>query len=258
MSIRQFGAQLYTVRDHLQTEADFLATLHALKEMGYRGVHLSGIGGAVSRDAIIAGIKETGLLPILTHNSAESILHDTEKLIRYHEALGSRVIGLGIIPGETRDYDAYMRFFAEAAPAIEIIKQAGMVFTYHNHHFEFARHNGRTLMDYILDATDPEGVKICYDAYWAHYAGMDETRFILDHGDRVLVTHTKDMVTVDGAPAMTEMLDGNLNYDRFFDACDQKGIAWHFVEQDICRMDSIASIRISRRNLIARYGEEKQ
>jgi sugar phosphate isomerase/epimerase len=140
------------------------------------------------------------------------------------------------------------------APAIEKIKQAGMIFSYHNHHHEFARHNGRTMMDYILDATDPSAVGICFDAYWAHYAGMDETQFILDHGDRVLCTHTKDMVTIGGQPAMTEMLSGNINYDRFFDACDEKGIAWHFVEQDVCRMNTLDSIRISRENLIARYG----
>ena len=71
-----------------------------------------------------------------------------------------------------------MRFFNELAPSIEYLKKAGMIFVYHNHHFEFARHEGKTIMDYILDVTDPEACKITFDAYWAHYAGMDITKFV--------------------------------------------------------------------------------
>ncbi len=255
MSIRKFGAQIYTVRDKLQTEESFKETMFSLKEMGFEGVHLSGIGGAVSRKCIVETMKETGLLPVLTHNGVDAILNQTEDLIEYHRALGCGVIGLGCIPNEKRDYDAYMRFFEEAMPALEKIRDAGMVFTYHNHHFEFAKHEGKTLMEHILAATDPSLVSICYDAYWAHYAGMDETQFILDHGDRVFCTHTKDMVTIGGQSAMVEMLDGNINYDRFFDACDGMGIAWHFIEQDICRMDTMESIAKSRTNLVTRYGD---
>ncbi len=255
MTKRKFGAQIYTVRDHLQNDADFAATMHALSGMGFQGIHLSGVGSAVSEDAIVSATKDAGIAVVLTHMPPARLIEDTDAVIEYHQRLGCSAIGVGCIPYE-KNYEGYMRFFDEAAPAIEKIHKAGMIFLYHNHHYEFARHNGRTLMDYVLDVTDPETCKITFDAYWAHFAGMDETQFICDHGDRVFVTHTKDMVTLNGQPDMTEMLTGNLNYDRFFDACDEKGIVWHFVEQDVCRMDTLESIRISRENLIARYGSD--
>lgn len=256
MTKLKFGAQLFTVRDHLQTEADFRSTMLALAEMGYTCVHTSGIGEAVSEDTIVAGVREAGLEVVLTHISPKRIKEETDAVIAFHNRLGCKVIGVGSI-GMDPTYDNYMRFFDEMSGAIEKIRAAGMVFSYHNHHYEFARHEGRTMMDYILDATDPASVKLCFDAYWAHYAGMDETQFVLDHGDRILTTHTKDMVTIDHQPAMTEMLTGNINYDRFFATCADQGIRWHFVEQDICRMDSINSIRISRENLVARYGDDR-
>lgn len=253
---RRFGAQLYTVRDHMQTEEEFRATMQALAEMGYRGVHTSGIGAAVSEDVIVSALRDAGLQAILTHVPPVRVKEDTDAVIAFHQKLGCNIVGVGSI-GMEATYDNYMRFFVEMAPAIEKIRAAGMQFSYHNHHWEFQHYAGKTMMEHILDATDPNAVKLCFDAYWAHYAGMDETQFILDHGDRVLATHTKDMVTYpDGQPGMTEMLSGNINYDRFFDACEQKNIAWHFVEQDICRMDSIESIRISRQNLVARYGDD--
>lgn len=253
---RRFGAQIYTVRDHMQTEAEFRSTMIALAEMGFRGIHTAGIGKDISEDAMISGIRDAGLSVILTHVSAARVKDDTDAIIEFHKKLGCNIVGVGSIATDPT-YDNHMRFFENMAPAIEKIHAAGMLFSYHNHHWEFQHHNGKTYMEHILDATDPETVKICFDAYWAHYAGMDETQFILDHGDRVLTTHTKDMVTfANGTPGMTEMLTGNINYDRFFNACDQKGIEWHFIEQDRCIINSIDSIRISRNNLVARYGND--
>ena len=246
------GAQLYTVRDHIQTDEDFERTMAQLAEMGVKYIHASGIGGKVTKEAIRRGTKDNGIEIVLTHYNPTALLENYEKAIEYHDYIGTRAIGIGGIPYD-RNYEGYMRFCENFAPVFEKLKASGRLFLYHNHHLEFEKYNGRTAMDWMLENTDPEGMKLTFDAYWAHYAGIDPIDFVEKHGERIFCTHTKDMTVLNGSPTMTEMLTGNINYDGFFEKCREKNVKYHFIEQDICRMDSMESMKISFSNLMNRY-----
>ena len=55
------GAQLFSMRDRTQTPEDLLATLKALKAVGYNSVQLSG-QGAMPDEQIAGMLKETGMI----------------------------------------------------------------------------------------------------------------------------------------------------------------------------------------------------
>ena len=67
--------------------------------------------------------------------------------------------------------------------------------------------------------------------------------------NRMPVVHLKDMVIADGAQAMAEVGEGNLNWPEILKACAESGVEWYAIEQDVCPGDPFDSLRISYENL---------
>ena len=116
----QIGAQLYTLRTYLQTEADIRLSLQKVAEMGYKIVQVSGMG-KIDPHVLREICDELGLKIVLTHNAPERILYDTDKLIEEHNILGCDYIGLGGMPEKYRcDFwiDQFGKDFLEPAKKI--------------------------------------------------------------------------------------------------------------------------------------------
>ncbi|MCQ2432561.1 MAG: sugar phosphate isomerase/epimerase [Clostridia bacterium] len=253
------GAQLYTIRDYTQTVDNYRMAMKRIAEIGYKTVQMSGYNTKEITPAIIKEEAEkNNLKVILTHTDPKRILNETEQVIEEHEMFGCNGIGIGGFFFGEHTYDGFMKFTEDFAPAIEKIKKAGKVFLYHNHRFEFEKwktpsgeyKNG---IELVLENTDPEGCKLTFDAYWAVAAGADPAAFIRKYGDRMFVTHFKDMAVKEDKVVMTELLTGNMNYDEIMAACAEKNIRDVFVEQDQVFMDSLESMKISHDNMKARY-----
>lgn len=251
MSMLHLGAQLYTLRDVCKNEADFASTIKKVAEIGYKYVQVSGV--APMPPAFIRDVCDTnGVKIILTHIAPADVLNKTGEVIENHRALGCAAVGIGGVP-YGHGYDEYMRFCSDYQRAFERLREAGMVFLYHNHRAEFQRYNGVWGLDLLLANTPADAVKLTFDTYWALSGGVDPAKYIKDHADRVFCTHLKDMAVEKNEPFMTEMLDGNINFDAIMDASAAGGVEWHFVEQDIVRGDLFESVKRSFDNLSARY-----
>ena len=72
------GLNLFSIRNFLKTEEDFLATAIKLKEMGYSYMQFS--GAPFDADQIARVSKESGMPVYLTHVPMDRIIGDTEKL----------------------------------------------------------------------------------------------------------------------------------------------------------------------------------
>ena len=66
----------------------------------------------------------------------------------------------------------------------------GIDLYYHNHHFEFARHGGKYLMDIIKENTSRLGFEL--DIHWIHRGGVDPIKFINQYAGRIRLLHLKD------------------------------------------------------------------
>ncbi len=251
MSNLHLGAQLYTLRDVCKNEADFASTIGKVAKIGYKYVQVSGVGPMPPK-YIRDVCDSNGVKIILTHTPPADILNKTAEVIENHKTMGCSCIGVGGAP-YGHNYDAYMRFCSDYARAFEEIKAAGMVFLYHNHRVEFQRYNGVWGLDVILNNTPADTVKLTFDTYWAIAGGVDPARYITERADRIYCTHLKDMAVVNDAQVMIEVLDGNINVDAIIAASIASGIEWHFVEQDVVRIDLFESMKRSYDNLTARY-----
>ena len=248
------GAQLYTMRTKTRTKDEFLATVKALSEMGYRYMQVSGTGPDVTPDVIHRAVEEYGVKCVLTHTNLRRIIEDTDAVIAEHNAFGCDAIGIGGVANMyPHTKDGYAAFALDIAEAVKKIKNAGKIFLYHNHRFEFEHYGDETGLDLIMSMTDPEGVRLTFDTYWAHVAGVDPAEFIRRHSDRIYCTHLKDMTVREDKLVMTECLTGNLNFDAIVRASEDGGVLWHMIEQDDVYIDLFDSMRISHDNLKARY-----
>ena len=248
----RLGAQLYTVREYMKTREDFKNTMRKTAAIGYGCVQVSGAADAPA-ETIKEMRDETGMDVIITHSPADRILHDTDKLIEEHISYGAKAIGIGSIGAYSHDPDGYKRFCSDFAAAAEKIRSAGLVFSYHNHRFEFEKYGDKTGIEILLENSDPEALKMTFDTYWTVAGGVDPCKFIRDHKDRIFCTHLKDMTVKDDKQTMIEVGDGNMNFEAILQTCCECGIKYHFVEQDIVTMNAFDSLRRSYRNLTEMY-----
>ena len=244
----KIGAQLYTVREFIQTAQDFAATIKKIADMGYEYVQVSAIGPIPPRE--VADIcKSNGVGIIITHTRPpERIINDTEAVIEEHSIMGANYIGIGSMPDEYRSAEGIKRFIADFAPAAEKIHGAGMMFMYHNHAFEFEKFDGKLMMDHLADDFPKMGFIL--DTYWVQAGGADPAAWLKKLTGRVPVIHFKDMAWAGGKQLMAPVMEGNLNWESIFMAAHAAGAKYAMVEQDDCYgLDPFTCLKTSLDNL---------
>ncbi|MDR2753753.1 MAG: sugar phosphate isomerase/epimerase [Oscillospiraceae bacterium] len=224
------GAQLYSLRDCLQTPAGIEATLVRVAQAGCKILQCSGF----SFDAVWlkALCDQLGLQVKLTHTPAERILHDTQNVIFEHKTLDCPYVGLGYWDFCCADdVHAFLKTFA---PAMQALHSAGLKLQYHNHSHEFARCGEGTLFGLLADKSDPALLGFTLDVYWAQHGGMDVCALIRRLKGRIDVCHYKDMAIVQKQQRFAAVGKGNLPWPAIIEAFESAGARYAFVEQDDC------------------------
>lgn len=243
MANHSIGLQLYTVRD--ETAKDFKATLQYVAEMGYAAVEFAGYGGIGSKE--MAGLlAEYGLRAASTHVGLPALEEDLDRELNYCLDIGCTFLVVPWLPPELRSAENFSKLAERLNEFGRHSKERGITLAYHNHDFEFAQHNGGYLLDSLLEATDPELVKLELDSYWAAYAGADPIAYLRKHAGRVPLVHLKDM-TADRH--FTEVGDGTLDIAGYYRAASEGGAQYFFVENDSPTIPSLESARRSLENL---------
>jgi sugar phosphate isomerase/epimerase len=112
----------------------------------------------------------------------------------------------------------------------EACKKNGVQFAYHNHVTEFDEVEGHRPLDYILNNTDKDLVKMELDLAWATKAKQDPVELFKLHPGRYPLWHVKDLDKTTMSPA--EVGSGVIDFKRIFDNAGESGMKYFFVEQD--------------------------
>jgi sugar phosphate isomerase/epimerase len=247
------AAQLYTVREFTQTAEGFTDSMRKIREMGYTAVQVSAIGPIPDAE-VKAVADDLGLTICNTHvRPASALWDDIESVIKQHETWNCKHVAIGSMPGPYREEGeaGFKRFAQEATQIGEKLHAAGLTFSYHNHSFEFVRFGKRTGLDILYEESDPRYLQAEIDTYWVQHGGGDPADWVRRMKRRMPVVHLKDMVIIDGAQAMAEIGEGNLNWPAILQACKEAEVEWYAIEQDICQRNPFDSLRISYENLRA-------
>lgn len=242
---RRIGAQLFTLREFIQTIEGFEDTCRKVNEMGYKIVQISGTPLKASEMKPI--LDKYGLEVMLTHRRWEEFKEKLDDIIDYNKTLGSKLCGLGMMPFEVAEKSENLTQFINEANAIaKRLHEEGLYFGYHNHAFEFSKMDGKYVMDRLLAETNPEEFKIIVDVYWLQVGGMNPAEYIKKLGNRAMSIHFKDLkVNFNNTTEMAEVGVGNLNWDEIIAACDEAGAKWAMVEQDRCQTDPFECMKTS-------------
>lgn len=232
-------AQLYTVRDFCKTLPEFAETVKKVAAIGYKTVQVSGIGDIKAED-IRAVCDEYGVRAVATHRSLDSFLNNFEAEVAFHKTIGSPYAGIGSMPWEyNRDPNALSDFIKKTAELSKRLYMNELIFTYHNHAAEFAKINGRFVLDIIAASTPSECYKFILDTYWIAFAGVDPAEVIKKYSGRIALMHFKDLAVDPGTNnvMMAPVGSGNLDWDLIISASVLSGASYAAVEQDICKGD---------------------
>jgi len=244
----KIGAQLYTLRDFCDNEANIDASFQKVAAMGYEYIQVSGVAdiGAQNLRSIA---DKYNLKIILTHSNPDRVLNDTGALIEEHKIMGATYIGIGSMPGQYReDMAAFVRDFK---PVAQKIAKAGLKFMYHNHDFEFAKIDGKLMMDHLIEGFSADEMGFVLDTFWVQAGGSEPALWLEKLAGRVNTIHFKDFgMMPEKGRVMMPVLEGNLNWPSIFAACKKAGVQYAFIEQDDCNgVSPFDCLETSLRNL---------
>ena len=270
------GIQLYGVRKAM--EKDFEGTLKAVAEMGYEYVEFAGYYGHTAEE-IKDLLDKYGLKCISVHQGLDFYDENPDAAAEFLKYFGAKY---SVIPWYGAEKLAGTDEWAASAARFkkvgEVLKAHGMKLGYHNHEFEFNKHEGKYLHDYIFDEVgdliDPE-----LDTCWVHYAGINPADKIREFSGRVEIVHLKDFVCKElgGGPAY-DLIDntgkgigtksredngfqfrplgqGRQNFAEILEACEAAGTEVVIVEQDqTYDVPELEAAKISRDYLRDTFG----
>ena len=254
----KWGLNLYSIRNYLDSEAHFSEAAERLANMGYSQIQFS--GAAFEPEMIGRVCKKYGLETVLTHVPLDRILNDTDKLMREHESIGCRYIGLGSM--NVSDAEKCTETIKQLDRVGEYMEARGFKFFYHHHHFEFTKRNGKTVFDEITDAPH---IHLTLDTYWLQYGGADIISTIDRLGGRAECLHLKDYMITEVlengnkkyAPVFAPVGDGVLDFHKIIAHAKVAGTEYYLVEQDNAAQtdDTLGQVERSVKYLKKNFGE---
>jgi sugar phosphate isomerase/epimerase len=220
------GLQLYSLRAEMG--ADFEGTLAKLAEIGFKEMEFAGYFDKTPSQ-VRSILDANGLTSPAAHIPLEAIRDNLNKVIDTAATIGQKYIVLPYMVGADREYDNYARIADLLNHAGEAGKNAGIKMGYHNHDFEFDKHDGRMGYDVLLEQTDDDLVFFEMDLYWAATAGIDARDYFRRYPGRFTMLHVKDQA------ANGEMADvgrGIIDFADIFSMADIAGFEHYFIEHD--------------------------
>lgn len=245
------GAQLFTVRDYIQTESDFDYSMKLISQMGYTTVQLSAMG-PIKPEKVREICDKHGLKITLTHTDPNRILNDTENVIKEHEIYGCEYIGIGMMPQKYRSPEWLHRFAEDFKEPAKKIADAGKLLMYHNHNLEFQKFGGKLVIDTLIDSFSPDEMGFTIDTYWVQMGGADICDWLKKLKGRTPCVHLKDFAVRGMEPIMAPVLEGNIDFKKVLATLEELGgVKYAFVEQDICEGSPFDCLKKSYENLAA-------
>lgn len=232
------GLQLYSLRDSFKQ--DVPGTLDKVKALGFKYVELAGTYG-LSAAEFRKLLDERGLVAVAGHFSYDLFKQDIHSILADAKALGLQYVGLAWVPHQgdfTRELAlqtaADFNAFGQAAAA------AGMRFYYHNHGYEFQPYAMGTLLELLMQETDPRYVSFEMDLLWTVHPGQNPVELLQLFPDRWVLMHLKDLRKgVQGdLTGHTDVRNdvalgaGQMDFPAILKTAQKTGVKWYFIEDE--------------------------
>ncbi|MFD2938667.1 sugar phosphate isomerase/epimerase family protein [Flavobacterium notoginsengisoli] len=240
MKKKEIGIQLYTLREELPK--DVKATLEKVAKSGYTTVETYGFSikdqfWGLTPKELKKILDDNNLKAVSGHYNLGSFLYDgnTTELTASIEAakvLKSEFLTIPWVDEPfRRNIEDYKKIAARVNEAAVMCKKVGLKLAYHNHDFEFQKHDGITGYEILLNETDKDLVYFELDLYWVIHSGNDPLKLFKENPGRFKLWHVKDKDEKNN-DLNTEIGSGTIDFKPLFAAEKQAGLIHFFVEQE--------------------------
>ncbi len=249
--MKDFGIQMFSIREGLTNERDFAESVKKISDMGYRYAHTAKI--MIDERRYFEILRDHGMTICGTHYPYAKICEDIAGTVKLHHMWQTDTVGIGYMQGleEPQSLAAFVKRFNELA---RIYASEGLKLSYHNHAWEFSLVRGtqKTVMEHLYEELDPENITFVLDTCWVQAGGGDVRYWIEKLHGRMDILHLKDCrrCLYDDDPkkqglTSTELGRGNLWIEGILESAEKAGVKYYVVEQDFFPGDPFESMRIS-------------
>lgn len=240
--VGKIGIQLYSVRDAMGKNPT--ETLKILSEIGYQDVELAGYSEGkfygMAPNEFKKLLNDLGLETQSGHcptgaqnpDAKNTMTNNWEACVNDAATVGNKSLVLAwTAPEERKNLDDYKYICDLLNKCGEVSKKYGIQMAYHNHDFEFDKFDDVVAYDFMIQNTDPDLVKYELDHYWVRKAGASSLDLFAKYPGRFPYWHVKDMDNT-ADKFFTEVGSGVIDWTPIFNAKEQSGMEYFFVEQD--------------------------
>lgn len=258
MSDIKLGVQLYTLRNQCKDAEGLEKTFKFLQSIGCNVIQISGIGD-IAPETVAELVKKYDMDVCVTHKPYNRMKFDLEALCHEHDLIDCNYIGIGSMPGTVHESAEGITGFIHKVNEISAeMKKYGKQLCYHNHAFEFEKHDGMRTMERLIEETSKDTLYFIPDTYWLQYGGVNPADYIRKLDGRVEVCHFKDMKIDGHTQKFAECGTGNIDLGACYRACKDIGVNYIVIEQDDCYdKDPYESVKIGFEGL-KRIAEENK
>ncbi len=186
-----FGVQAYTYRRTLPMNVE--RTLDSIAMLGF--TEIEGGGGRIAPEDFKKLCNDRGISIPSTGTGYENLVKDPMKVAEDAKALGAKYVMTAWIPHKTGafNFENAKKAVSDFNAAGKVLKEQGITLCYHIHGYEFWPHEKGTLLDYIIQNTNPEYVSFEMDVLWVQFGGGDPVKLLKKYKDRWKLIHLKDL-----------------------------------------------------------------
>jgi sugar phosphate isomerase/epimerase len=277
----RIGVQAMMLKREFEADGAY-TTLKRLNELGFNVVEISQISmseanvGEIGRARAEFGMEIAALSAALetpVGTPGDSLMNDFDKIVADCMRLACRLVRIGMMPfWAMASKKALLDFCNRSNEMAARLADHGIALYYHNHHIEFAKYDGRYVLDIIRESAPL--MKFELDVHWIHRGGKDPVSVLKDYAGLVDLVHLKDyrigqlpanafeflqagdrqafMKAFEGVVQFAEVGEGNLDFKAIIDQSLTSGAKYLLIEQDNqYGRDPFDSLATSRDNLIA-------
>lgn len=210
-------------------------TLSMLAAEGYGSVE--GYGGLFHDvDGLKSGLEQNGLRMISSHFGLDQLEEDADGVIAIAKSLGIQKVFVPYLNEEDRPKDTagWSAFGARLAEAGKPIQDAGLIFGWHNHDFEFAATPEGDLPQDLIAAASPD-LMLELDLGWVARSGHDPAAWVRNLKGQLTAVHVKDIAvagTCLDEDGWADVGHGIIDWPPVLQALKEAGVNHLVIEHD--------------------------
>jgi sugar phosphate isomerase/epimerase len=196
--VASVGVQMMMVREQVASDG-MLSVLEKVARLGYNSVEVSQVAtdeaniAALEKGRTELGVEVAALSVALQKGpmAGDALDADFEKVVDDCRRLGCPYLRIGMMPVTAMVTKPAVEDFArQCEDASQRLRVEGIQLAYHNHHVDFAKHDGETLFEIVRRLSPSLHFEI--DVHWVQRGGKNPVDVLREYAGQVELVHLKD------------------------------------------------------------------